>query len=162
MSESDSSEGASPPQGGTPENEVLVVSSKLKQYIRARAGMNTSDRVLGVISDQLRGVLDQAVAAAARDKRKTLMERDVLSLVEPLRSATAGEEADEKDDGDVLVVISKVKKYVKSSSGMNTSDAVIPVVSSHLKKLARDAIRSAGEDGRKTVLERDFARSPAG
>jgi hypothetical protein len=60
-------------------------------------------------------------------------------------------------DGDeVLVVVSKLKKYVRDQSGMNTSDGAMPVLSQHLRSLARQAIRHATEEGRKTVMDRDF------
>jgi hypothetical protein len=57
---------------------------------------------------------------------------------------------------DVLVVVSKLKKYVKATSGMNTSDGVVPVLSAHLRRICDLAIRKAAEEGRKTVLDRDF------
>lgn len=56
--------------------DVLVVVSKLKAYIRARSGMNTSDTVLDVLSDRLRRLADQAIENAAADGRKTVMDRD--------------------------------------------------------------------------------------
>jgi len=59
---------------------------------------------------------------------------------------------------DVLVVVSKLKKYVKDWSGMNTSDGAISVLSDHLRELCREATRQAGLDGRRTVLDRDFAK----
>ena len=57
---------------------------------------------------------------------------------------------------DVLVVVSKLKAYVKARSGMNTSDAVVDVLSSKIRKLCDAAIEVAQADGRKTVLDRDF------
>ena len=49
-------------------HDVLVVVSKLKAYVRARSGMNTSDGVTDVLSDRLRTLCDQAIeqARAAR------------------------------------------------------------------------------------------------
>ena len=61
-------------------------------------------------------------------------------------------------DNDVLVVVSKLKKFVRDWSGMNTSDAAMPVISDYLRDLCRDAIRQAGLDGRRTVLDRDFVK----
>ncbi len=63
------------------------------------------------------------------------------------------------DDGlpkDVLVVVSKLKAYVKARSGMSTSDGVVDVLSAHLRGLCDEAIRHAGTAGRKTVMDRDF------
>ena len=56
---------------------------------------------------------------------------------------------------DVLVVVSKVKKYIRDRSGMNTSDAVAEALGAHVRKVCDDAIRNAARDGRKTVLDRD-------
>ncbi len=58
------------------EKEVLIVASKLKNYIRAKSGMNTSAAVVDVLSDKIRELCDQAVEAAKRDGRKTVMDRD--------------------------------------------------------------------------------------
>ncbi len=59
-------------------------------------------------------------------------------------------------DDDILVVVSKLKKYIKARSGMNTSDNVMPVLSAHLRRVCERAIAKAAEEGRKTVLDRDF------
>ena len=56
--------------------EVLIVASKLKAYIRARSGMNTSERVLEVLSDRVRRLADQAIASARRAERRTVLDRD--------------------------------------------------------------------------------------
>ena len=57
--------------------EVLIVSSRLKDYVRARSGFNTSDRVLQPLSEIVRGVCDRAIANAERDGRKTVLDRDI-------------------------------------------------------------------------------------
>jgi hypothetical protein len=57
---------------------------------------------------------------------------------------------------EILIVASKLKKYIRASSSMNTSDGVMAVLSEHLRKLCDLAVRHAAEDGRKTVLDRDF------
>jgi histone H3/H4 len=58
------------------EKEILVVASKLKNYIRAKSGMNTSAAVVDVLSDKLREMCNQAIEAAKQDGRKTVMDRD--------------------------------------------------------------------------------------
>lgn len=58
------------------EKETLVVASKLKNYIRSQSGMNTSANVIGVISDKVREMCDQAIENARNDKRKTVKDRD--------------------------------------------------------------------------------------
>jgi len=57
---------------------------------------------------------------------------------------------------EVLVVVSKLKSYVRERSGMNTSDAVMELLSDKLRALCDDAMRTAQRDGRRTVMERDF------
>lgn len=57
---------------------------------------------------------------------------------------------------DVLVVVSKLKAYIKARSGMNTSDGVTDVLSAKIRKLCDAAIEVALSDNRKTVLDRDF------
>ena len=63
-------------------------------------------------------------------------------------------------DKDILIVVSKMKKYIRDRSGMNTSDAFADVLSDHVRALCDDAIRAAARDERKTVLDRDLPRAP--
>jgi hypothetical protein len=63
---------------------------------------------------------------------------------------------DELSTDDILIVASKLKKYIRARSGMNTSEGVMSALSDHLRKLCDLAIRHAAEDGRKTVLDRDI------
>jgi len=56
--------------------DVLIVTSKLKAYVRARAGFNTSDGVLEPLSDAVRALCDDAIEKARADGRKTVLERD--------------------------------------------------------------------------------------
>jgi hypothetical protein len=57
--------------------EVLIVASRLKDYVRARSGYNTSDRVLEPLSEIVRRVVDQAIENARREGRMTVLDRDV-------------------------------------------------------------------------------------
>jgi hypothetical protein len=59
--------------------DVLVVVSKLKAYVRARSGMNTSDGVMEILSDRLRALCDEGIRNAARAGRKTVLDRDLPS-----------------------------------------------------------------------------------
>jgi hypothetical protein len=63
----------------TPEvsSEVLIVASRLKEYIRARSGFNTSDRLLSPLSDIVRRVCDEAIKNATREGRRTVLDRDL-------------------------------------------------------------------------------------
>lgn len=58
-------------------NEVLIVASRLKEYVRLRSGFNTSERVLEPLSEIVRRVCDRAMENAEREGRKTLLERDI-------------------------------------------------------------------------------------
>lgn len=71
-----SSAGASTSLSDDAPEEILIVASKLKQYIRARSGMNTSDGVMNALSDIVRGLCDEAIREAGRNDRKTVMDRD--------------------------------------------------------------------------------------
>ncbi|HWP04892.1 MAG TPA: hypothetical protein VNN72_04085 [Polyangiaceae bacterium] len=62
--------------------------------------------------------------------------------------------------GETLIVVSKLKAYIKGKSGMNTSDGIVPVLSDLVRDICDRAIESARADGRKTVLDRDV--KPAG
>jgi histone H3/H4 len=143
-------------------HEVLVVTTRLKAYIQERAGMSTSDRVFNVLSDHVRELLDLAIAAAGRDGRKTVMDRDLEPLTRS-RAPSLATGTPERDDRprDIIMVVTKVKQYVKERSGMNTSDAVANVLSAHMRRLAREAIRKAAMDDRKTVLDRDVTAALA-
>jgi histone H3/H4 len=57
---------------------------------------------------------------------------------------------------DVLVVVSKLKNYIRSASGMNTAGNVAPALSDIIRRLCDGAVEKAKEDGRKTVMDRDF------
>ena len=59
-------------------------------------------------------------------------------------------------DSDTLVVVSKIKKYVKDSAGMNTSGNVPPVLSAYVRRLVDRAVEHARGEGRKTIMDRDF------
>ncbi|HXI56857.1 MAG TPA: hypothetical protein VNO55_12410 [Polyangia bacterium] len=63
------------------------------------------------------------------------------------------------DHDDVLIVVSKMKKYIRDRSGMNVSDAIASALGDHVRTVCDEAIRAAARDGRKTVLDRDVPRS---
>ncbi len=73
--------------------------------------------------------------------------------------------SDEGIPKEVLVVVSKLKSYVKARSGLSTSDGVVDVLSAHLRELCDRAAEHAATAGRKTVMDRDFEavlRKPQG
>jgi histone H3/H4 len=57
---------------------------------------------------------------------------------------------------EILVVASKLKKMIKQSAGMNTSASVFPTLSEKVRVLCEQAVEHAKNEGRKTVMDRDF------
>ena len=57
--------------------EVLIVTSKLKKYIKDKAGMNTAGDVAEALSNKVRQIVDEAIQNAQADKRKTVKDRDI-------------------------------------------------------------------------------------
>lgn len=58
---------------------------------------------------------------------------------------------------EVLIIVSRMKEYIQARSDMNTSGGVADVLSDHVRILCDRAIENARADGRKTVMDRDFA-----
>lgn len=141
---------------GKAAHEVLVVSTKVKAYVKDRAKMSVSDKVMGVLSDHLRDLSRVAIERSGKDGRKTVMDRDVSPLIARESTLASGEGVEETGAKEALVIVSKLKRHIKTVSGMNTSDNVVPVLSDHLRVLLRRAIRHAGGDDRRTLLDRDL------
>jgi hypothetical protein len=79
--------GSAPEPAEEGPTEILIVASKLKQYVRAHSGMNTSDGVFAVLSDHLRELSVAALRVAAADGRKTVMDRDYHVVLKRWRPA---------------------------------------------------------------------------
>ena len=103
-----------------------------------------------------RAAWEAEIAAEPEPEEPAPRRRVVASAPAERRSAAPPPDDDENVPRDILVVASKLKKYIRARSGMNTSDNVMPVLSEHIRRLCDEAIRSAGRDERKTVLDRDF------
>lgn len=56
--------------------EVLIIASRLKEYIVAKSEMNTSAAVMDALSDYVRIICDRAIENARADGRKTVLDRD--------------------------------------------------------------------------------------
>ncbi len=125
--------------------ENYVVVSKVKKLIKERQGFNTSQSFFEPLNSDLVSSLDSAIEHAQKMNRKTVMGRDFSFYKE-------GPEV-----SDSLVVASKVKKYIKEKSGLNTSSQVIDQLSHKVENLCLNAIKSAVEQKRKTVMDRDFS-----
>ena len=60
--------------------------------------------------------------------------------------------------GEILIVASRLKAYIRSGAGFNTSDTVLPVLSDAIRRICDQAIRNTRSAGRQTVLDRDIPR----
>jgi histone H3/H4 len=56
--------------------EVLVVATKVKNYIKEKSGFNTSAAVFPKLTARIQQLCDQAMERAKSEGRKTVMERD--------------------------------------------------------------------------------------
>jgi histone H3/H4 len=69
------------------------------------------------------------------------------------KASTSSGSLSEKE---VLIVVSKLKSYVKNSADMNTSADVADVLSDYVRLLVDQAKDNARSQGRKTLMGRDF------
>jgi len=90
-------------------------------------------------------------ASAPREPRRTIAPSPAAIESRPARPSAVPEESD------VLIVASKLKAYIRARSEMNTSERVFDVLSDEVRRIADRAIEEARREGRKTVLDRDFA-----
>lgn len=56
---------------------------------------------------------------------------------------------------DILIIASRLKAYVRSRSGMNTSERALGPLSDLVRRICDEAIDHARRAGRETVLDRD-------
>ncbi len=143
------------------------------QWEASRAVAEAEDSGTPTIPDELRG--EPAASLGGVSETPTSRRRERREVPTPLASApvirhpldeslrpgvprgvTVEERPEEDLPREVLVVVSKLKAYVKARSGMSTSDGVVGVLSDHLRRLCVEAIRNAARDGRRTVMDRDF------
>jgi histone H3/H4 len=90
--------------------------------------------------------------------------RRVVSARTTASPAGAQLTASDTDDSaqDVLIVMSKLKGYIKAASDLRTSDGVADPLSDHVRSICRAAIESARHNGRGTVLDRDIEAAISG
>lgn len=60
------------------------------------------------------------------------------------------------NEKEVLVVASKVKKYIKKNGGLMTSVTAIERLSDRLREICNNAIENAKNSKRKTVMDKDI------
>lgn len=97
-----------------------------------------------------------APAAAPGPGADAPRRRIVGSAPKPAAAPTPTTAVTAAGSDDVLVVVSRFKNYVRERFGMNTSDGVMDVLSDHLRAICHRAAENARNDGRKTVMDRDF------
>ncbi|MEM9173622.1 MAG: hypothetical protein AAGC67_00160 [Myxococcota bacterium] len=95
---------------------------------------------------------DAKPARTARADAPTSASASSASTSTPTSASTS-------TDGEILVVASKLKAYVKERSGFNTSDRVLPVLSRALRSICDEAIEHARRAERQTVMDRDVPRA---
>jgi len=76
----------------------------------------------------------------------------------PGPSLPRGAQDDTAQDADILVVASRVKKYIREASGMNTSASTLEALTRCVIALCDAGIQNARSDERKTVMGRDVPR----
>lgn len=69
--------------------------------------------------------------------------------------STPASQSQASREQEILVVVSKVKDYIRKKSGMNTSDAVMARLTTWVTRWCDESIRMATQHDRKTVLDRD-------
>ncbi len=99
--------------------------------------------------------MPQASAPAQVTTRKVVGDASPASAA----AVEGNVELSDVTDKDVLIVVSKMKKYIKDRSGMNCSDSVADMISEHVRAVCDEAIRSAARNERKTVLDRDVPKA---
>ncbi len=95
-------------------------------------------------------MLEQTPEERAPEKRKVIAPGSLT-----LQTRTSSAAALPKD---ILIVASKLKDYIRAKSEMNTSGAVVDVLSDFVRARCDEAIEAARLEGRKTVLDRDFKK----
>jgi histone H3/H4 len=58
--------------------EILVVSSKVKKFIREKSELSTSAEFIEALSHRIENLCLESAARARADKRKTLKARDLI------------------------------------------------------------------------------------
>ena len=56
---------------------------------------------------------------------------------------------------ELLVIASKIKKFIKEKWDCNTSASTMEALTQRLQQIVEKAIENAKADGRKTVMDRD-------
>jgi len=132
-----------PPYDNPMEN--LIVVSKVKKYIKEKHQLSTSSSFFEALNKDVATAVNEAIASAQSNKRKTVMGRDLNFFV-----------ADAKIEQN-LIVGSKTKAFIKAESGLSTSKQLLEQLSYRVEKLCSLAADNCKSSKRKTVMDRDYS-----
>lgn len=88
---------------------------------------------------------------------KTLEARRIIASPNSTSSSSTSTKSSSSMSHEVLVVVSKMKQYIRETSDMNTSEDVNQVLSNMIRIACDRAIEKAKSNGRKTVMAKDFS-----
>lgn len=88
---------------------------------------------------------------------KTLEARRIIPTASASAPATSSTGKSSSMSNEVLVVVSKMKQYIRDTSEFNTSEDVNQVLSNMVRIACDRAIEKAKAQGRKTVMAKDFS-----
>ncbi len=108
-------------------------------------------RDAGAVEKRSPMTADASDAGAAGPRRIIVGSPASVSGSSPAKMANKSSMSDE-----VIVVVSKMKQYIRDISDMNTAEDVNKILSDKIRNECEKAIESARADGRKTVMARDF------
>lgn len=110
---------------------------------------------------------EEAVAPRVKEELKEELEKETKIMTEAAEPITplnddqvsCGSKYDQQAadiTSEVLVVVSKVKKFIKEQSGMNTSQCCVDALTKKVVAECLKGAESARQAGRKTVMGRDI------
>jgi hypothetical protein len=79
-----------------------------------------------------------------------------VRLVSDKKNASKNPTSTDLNADDILVVVSKLKIFVKDATSLNTSADVMPALSNIIRDVCVQAAKNAKKDERKTLMARDF------
>jgi hypothetical protein len=109
-----------------------------------------------VVAKPNRSVASKSAQSGASEPAKPVIAKPAASTP-PIRIASSSS-TNHGDGGEILVVASKLKAYIKQASGFSTSDRVLPKLSDALRKICDESIENARRAEQQTVMGRDVPR----
>jgi hypothetical protein len=121
--------------------ERVAPSREAAAQLDAEIEVKTAERPIGNPKSTVSSMTMGAPSAAGTPNRRVIAHTSLASSV---------------PSKEVLVVVSKVKDFIRVKSEMNTSQSAMEILSDFVRAHCEEAIQRAREEGRKTVLDRDF------